>query len=156
MLAFSTKYFDKWSKSGTENDKITISRLIILVSNSTNLAQNCHKSHWNMLLYILNWWKRTKKREREKKKKICHWQDSNPYPERWKNMTPLPARPRRLHMKYVKNCSTDLNGPRDFPVCILKSFTFLKLPFNYLSFGTIFISQYFCFRLLCVLDLRVT
>ena len=69
-------------------------------------------------------------------------------------MTPLPARPRRLHMKYVKNCSTDLDGPRDFPVCILKSFTFLKLPFNYLSFGTIFISCNFCFRLHCLLDQR--
>ena len=90
----------------------------------------------------------------EKKKKICHWQDSNPYPERWKNMTPLPARPRRLHTYNAYKTSTHLDGPKDFPICILKSFTFLELPFNYLLFGTIFIPCGFCFRLHCVLHQR--
>ena len=69
-------------------------------------------------------------------------------------MMRLPARPRRLHTYVAYKTSTDLDGPKDFPICILKSFTFLELPFNYLSFGTIFIPCGFCFRLHCVLDQR--
>ena len=95
------------------------------------------------------------KEVKKERKKIVIGRIRTPTPERWKKMTPQPARPRRLHMLYVKNCSSHLDGPRDFPVCILKSFTFLKLPFNYLSFGTIFISCNFCFRLHCLLDQRV-
>ena len=71
-----------------------------------------------------------------------------------RKMEPQPARPRRLHTHLAYKTSTDLDGPKDFPICILKSFTFLELPFNYLLFGTIFIPCGFCFRLHCVVDQR--
>ena len=70
-------------------------------------------------------------------------------------MEPQPARPRTLHTYEAYKTSTDLDGPKDFPICILKSFTFLELPFNYLPFGTIFIPCGFCSRLHCVVDQRV-
>ena len=88
----------------------------------------------------------------EKKLHLGGFEPLSPASEK---MMRLRARPRRLLTYNAYKTSTDLDGPKDFPICILKSFTFLELPFNYLPFGTIFIPCGFCFRLHCVLDQRV-
>ena len=87
----------------------------------------------------------------EKKLHLGGFEPLSPASEK---MMRLPARPRRLHTYRAYKTSTHLDGPKDFPICILKSFTFLELPFNYLLFGTIFIPCGFCSRLHCVVDQR--